>query len=1526
MDDPAINRARSQGDYWRGDLLRTMLAFERSNLDFVPFAMERGYDYEPQLPIEEPPIPSSSDIFTEHWVDEKATDSPSVIQPVSERLWVPMRYIVDRFAPETDLGIHGLDKTHNKEVAVIRDEQIRQPQVKYLAAWPELRNRLDPLLGFLKPTRRLDTEVLIKRITRGDPIRHIPFYHKKRAHDQITVIKEHALHCVPYRLDQDMVVEQLSNATARGGLQVLKAFFPFGLIEHAHGKSSTLKRRKNVEPPPGSHVLILGDLGLLLRIKDAFDQDAFQWWYDACRRWTSRGCKVFALVPLDGARVPAKLRAWVEPIAWQGDGVKYLTHQQQEQGITRLLTMAYPAQQIEPGLLREIRRLCDGLEDASIEARFWQDWRHGGPRYDAVKQTEASIRKALETDFEQLDDSTIAQVLRWIRHYRIARGYSVLWQMELMNLPKRLRELIDPNSTEQDIATQTYQALCVQMLEGGTYGLQDRLMSLSLHASEHAIEDPNIGSAVRTIRNACLPDAKRSDQTRLVELPPSVESHKVQIECKPSGIGLKTIGKSKSDSIVVGSGNRVTMASGKPILEFHVLGGSIDQSTRPFWKSGKKPDWVSAFGTDQYGLWCEFQVPRYDDNGTVTQRMRWIKPGKFMMGSPEDEAGQWDDESPQHEVELTQGFWLADTPCTQEMWMAVMKGNNPSKFQGDIHPVEQVSWEDCKQWLHQLNEVHPGFSALLPTETQWEYACRSGSTSEYCFGAEDKEMEKYAWYRENSDVKTHPVGEKLPNAWGLYDVHGNVWEWCSDWFGKYTQYTQSDPTGPTKGSYRVVRGGSWSVPARILRSACRSRYDPGDRDYNVGFRLAGSALGAEPIEEASTVQVTFSPTVLVGDPRERTFWKFGKKPDWVSAFGKDEYGLWCEFQLPNYWPDTEAKSQDRTGTEPMGFVTQRMRWIKPGTFMMGSGESTKKLWWLDETQHEVTLTHGFWMGDTPCAQGLWMGAGSLENRSRFQGFRNPVERVSWEDCQAWLKELGVVHPLMQPVLPTEAQWEYACRAGSTGAYCFGDEKQELDKYAWYDKNSGGKTHPVGEKLPNAWGLYDVHGNVWEWCQDWYDEFTKASITNPVGPPRGTDRVIRGGSWSFPARYLRSACRGRNAPGDRYVDLGFRLLSSALVAEPSERAMEPEAEPGTERVRIGWADVEYGFLQSIDLDASSETTPEDEFSEIEVNAYMSIRVVSDQEGYQFDRLERPDWAVEFGSDAYGLYSVFKVEPETKGTPVRQKMRWIPPGRFFMGTAEGKDYGRGNEGPQHEVILTQGYWMFDTPCTQRLWTALMGDNPSYFVDPDRPVEQVRWEDAVGFAQKLNEWFGKRNKKPLSKRVIGWSELSFRLPTEAEWEYACKASTTTDTYLGDLEILGDANAPLLDRIGWYGGNSGREYDLENSISLERDWLKERQYPDKVGGTRKVCGKEANGWGLYDMLGNVWEWCEDWYTDHIPFSVAVDTIGSAQGSRKVFRGGGWNSPARYLRAAYRHNHTPSPMACTKGFRLVSSARQVVR
>jgi formylglycine-generating enzyme required for sulfatase activity len=261
--------------------------------------------------------------------------------------------------------------------------------------------------------------------------------------------------------------------------------------------------------------------------------------------------------------------------------------------------------------------------------------------------------------------------------------------------------------------------------------------------------------------------------------------------------------------------------------------------------------------------------------------------------------------------------------------------------------------------------------------------------------------------------------------------------------------------------------------------------------------------------------------------------------------------------------------------------------------------------------------------------------------------------------------------------------------------------------------------------------------------------------------------------------------------------------------------------------------------------------------------------------------------------------------------------------MMGSARGKDYGRGDEGPEHEVIITHGYWMFDTPCTQGLWKVLMGDNPSYFPDPERPVEYVSWLEAVAFAKKLNERLAKDYPSNAKGLIDGWECLLFRLPTEAEWEYACRAGTTGDTYVGDLDLKSrdQTKAEILDPIAWYGGNSGHKYDLKES--MEMTWLADLQDEEKRGGTRKVAQKAPNPWGLYDMLGNVWEWCQDWYGDY-PAERVVDPTEPTGGPARVIRGGGWGDPARYLRSACRYWNAPGFRLDFLGFRLLSSARPV--
>ena len=218
-----------------------------------------------------------------------------------------------------------------------------------------------------------------------------------------------------------------------------------------------------------------------------------------------------------------------------------------------------------------------------------------------------------------------------------------------------------------------------------------------------------------------------------------------------------------------------------------------------------------------------------------------IPAGVFTMGSPDSDRYAYDNEKPAHQVTISQPFYLGVHPVTQAQWQAVM-GSNPSRFEGKPrHPVERVSWDEAQQFLQRLNERRDGYRYALPSEAQWEYACRAGSAGAYCFGDDESQLGAYAWCSDNASGSTHPVGEKQPNAWGLYDMHGNVWEWCQDWYGDYAADAVTDPSGPATGASRVFRGGGWSSSARGVRSAYRNGFHPGLRDVYLGFRCLSSA-------------------------------------------------------------------------------------------------------------------------------------------------------------------------------------------------------------------------------------------------------------------------------------------------------------------------------------------------------------------------------------------------------------------------------------------------------------------------------------------------------------------------------------------------------------------------------------------------------------------------------------------------------------------------------------------------------------
>jgi formylglycine-generating enzyme required for sulfatase activity len=523
-----------------------------------------------------------------------------------------------------------------------------------------------------------------------------------------------------------------------------------------------------------------------------------------------------------------------------------------------------------------------------------------------------------------------------------------------------------------------------------------------------------------------------------------------------------------------------------------------------------------------------------------------VPAGSFQMGSTNGNSS----ELPVHEVVISEAFELGRYEVTQAEWESVM-GSNPSSFTGDdTRPVESVSWDDVQLYIEALNAQNDGFVYRLPTEAEWEYACRAGTTGDYA-----GDLDAMAWYSSNSGSQTHPVGQKEPNAWGLYDMHGNVWEWVQDRYSSsyYSVSPGTDPPGPTSGSYRVHRGGAWYSSAIRCRSAYRGGDSPGDRHSGLGFRLVRTSASSPSVEITSpatgtsfpeSASITFQGTAT--DPQDGTL--AGSSLVWTSN-QDGQLGTGTDLSTSSLSVNTHLitlTATDSDGNEGSASITIHVTGdvdtsafvlVPAGSFQMGStnGDSNEL------PVHEVVISEAFELGRYEVTQGRWesvMGS----NPSNFTGDdTRPVESVSWHDVQAYIDTLNAQNDGFVYRLPTEAEWEYACRAGTTGDYA-GD----LDAMAWYN-DPGGQTHPVGQKEPNAWGLYDMHGNVSEWVQDWYSStyYSVSPGTDPPGPQSGSFRIRRGGGWNLSATYCRSSFRFYDfSPDWRLIDLGFRLVRTA----------------------------------------------------------------------------------------------------------------------------------------------------------------------------------------------------------------------------------------------------------------------------------------------------------------------------------------------------------------------------------------------
>ena len=527
------------------------------------------------------------------------------------------------------------------------------------------------------------------------------------------------------------------------------------------------------------------------------------------------------------------------------------------------------------------------------------------------------------------------------------------------------------------------------------------------------------------------------------------------------------------------------------------------------------PRCLVSFMAIAIGLACECLGQQHKEiTNSIGMKMVFIPNGAFKMGSPLSEQERNADEV-QHEVTISRDFYLGAYEVTQSQYKRIM-GSNPSRFQGVVSdfneelPVESVRWEDAVDFCNKLNQTEPhnlfGRVYRLPTEAEWEYACRAGTESTYSFGTDKALLSEYAWYKENGADRIHTVGLKEPNPWGLYDMYGNVWEWCFDYGGAYVNSAVKDPSGPAYGDIHVLRGGSFRMYSQGIRSA--------------GIRGHLGRIGLDSSGFRVVLGFPVTPS-NVGSPEEKI-----------------------------------AVDKSIESNQIINSIGMRFALIPRGTFMMGSPEVEH---WRsdDEALHEVIISRDYYLGIHEVTQDQYLKVVG-ENPSFFRGLKvrgsskeHPMECVSWKEAVEFCKQLSELpeEKMARRVyrLPTEAEWEYACRAGTKTAFSFAENGDLLASYRWYHRhgwfelNSSCESHGVGQKQPNRWGLYDMHGNVWEWCADWYDAYPEGPLVDPSGPELGTRRVMRGGSYLLGFEDLcRSASRISFEPSYQFVDMGFRV--------------------------------------------------------------------------------------------------------------------------------------------------------------------------------------------------------------------------------------------------------------------------------------------------------------------------------------------------------------------------------------------------
>jgi len=736
--------------------------------------------------------------------------------------WVPVEYEVVEVNNEAQERIE-------KAIFPPEPPNIQPPTYHYLSSWAELEPRLRTALFQTINTQRPDISKVVDLLGRGELPASLPYEQRKGWGNSLQVIDDRNRHLAPYLIDHEMVQLHLAQIFPGDSLEValLDAAFDEPLIYQKEGGFSAYK------PPVGRRVLILSDLGVLAQ--DGGRSRNF--WKRFGQRLRAAKCEAIVLLPCSPRQCDPELRLLFKLMSWEHPAPAIFNKAQGEAACEQLLQLLSPTWRFSPGLLRAVRLALGGDKPAAlVESLFWQ---HSATQnlnltVSAVTFEEGELKKR-HTDFEAIDQVLQKRVLNEIRAWHFDLPPEI-WYSTLWGLPRKAQVILDSDYLGELEKAQHFLAYIANRSHENS--------ETSLGINARAWVDRNIARLSDSARNnprimesvTQLQKAQWRWQKKQVEIEP-VSMERLSVSQQGGEFFINRGGKEEGGSYLCDLLNSSSEIYYEPI--------DVDE----IWPNGKVPSWVDVSGQDQYGQWAEFVYKN------VRQRMRWIEPGEFLMGSPPDEHDRQERESPQHKVTLEQGYWLFDSACTQALWSAVM-GENPSHFKGKNRPVENVSWNDCQQFFNNINQAIPDLELSLPSEAQWEYACRAGTNAPFSFGETiSSELVNYNGnypYR-NKDRKGQDRQETLSvkalsaNPWGLYQMHGNVLEWVDDVWHQSYESAPADgaawveagvESGVQADAGRVIRGGSWDYDAQGCRSAFRGWFGSGSRGVILGFRPA----------------------------------------------------------------------------------------------------------------------------------------------------------------------------------------------------------------------------------------------------------------------------------------------------------------------------------------------------------------------------------------------------------------------------------------------------------------------------------------------------------------------------------------------------------------------------------------------------------------------------------------------------------------------------------------------------------------